>query len=83
MNNSEWVYEGMAARLERANRRLFILSILLVMALIFSNIAWLYYESKFDVAETTTIEAEQDGEGINIVGMGDINYGSEGYDNKN
>ena len=71
------VYESAMARMERANKRLWVIVILLIAALILSNAAWIYYESQFQVTETS-IKADQDGDGINIVGGGDISYGSEG-----
>ena len=73
------VYEGLAVRYERAVERAWIVIILLILLLVGSNGAWLYYESQYDKS-STTIEAEQDGEGVNIVGNGDIDYGAEGED---
>lgn len=70
-------HEEQMVRMERTNIRLWILCILLILMLVGTNIAWIYYESQWQVTtETTEIEAEQDGE-INIVGGGDVNYGSE------
>lgn len=77
--NTMLLYEGAMARMERANKRLWIITIILIAALILSNAAWIYYESQFQT--TTTIEAEQDGEGVNIVGGGDISYGTESQNN--
>ena len=54
--------------------------IVLIVLLVGSNIAWIVYEAQFQVTETieeTIIEAQQDGSGTNIVGGGDINYGTE------
>lgn len=78
------VHESAMARSERHNKRLWIVILVLVGALIGTNIAWIVYESQFeDIVETETIiEAEQDGTGINIVGGGDVNYGAESEDNK-
>ena len=74
-----FVHEGDMARLERTNKRQFIIILVLIFALIGSNIGWIYYESQFeDVVTTTEIEASQDGSGVNIVGGGDVNYGAEG-----
>lgn len=88
MNTNEthdlvYVYEGAQARLERSNKRLWVLAIILIAALILSNVAWIVYESQFEtVSETTTqIEATQDGNGVNIIGNGDINYGAETNNN--
>lgn len=68
-------YEATMSRFERMNKRLWIAVILLIVLLVGSNIAWLAYEKSFKTYEIT---AEQDGEGINIVGAGDVNYGAEG-----
>ena len=70
------VYESMAARQERTIKRLWVIIIILIAALIATNAGWIYYESQFQIEETS-IKAEQDGD-INIVGGGDVNYGTEG-----
>lgn len=41
------VHEGIVTRLERTNKRLWILCIILIVSLIGSNIAWIYYESQW------------------------------------
>jgi hypothetical protein len=78
------VHESSMVRAERQAKRLIAIIILLIVLLVGSNIGWLIYESQFETVETneTVIEATQDGEGINIVGGGDINYGSESKDNQ-
>ena len=71
-------YESTMARMERANKRNFIIIIILIFALIATNAGWIIYESQFETVETTTqIEAEQSGADVNIVGGGDIHYGTE------
>ena len=71
-------YESTMARMERANKRSFIIIIILIIALIATNAGWIIYESQFETVETSTsIEAKQDGDGINIVGGGDVSYGSD------
>ena len=77
----KWAYEGAAVRQNQDNKRMFILNILLIVLLILTNGFWIYYESQFMLTEVTTIEASQDGEGINLIGTGDISYGAESYDN--
>ena len=77
------VHEGDMSRLERQLKRLWIVILVLVFLLVGTNCAWLWYESQFQVVEETVIEAEQDGSGINIVGGGDIDYGTESQDNQN
>ena len=73
-------YESALNRLERANKRIWIALIILIVALVGTNAGWVYYENQF-VDTQTTIEAEQDGNGINIVGAGDIDYGAESSSN--
>lgn len=77
------VHESDMSRLERQLKRLWIVVLVLIFLLVGSNCAWLWYESQFQVIEETVIEAEQDGSGINIVGGGDIEYGTESQDNQN
>jgi len=78
--NHEYAFEALGERLDRTNRRLFIIVLILISALITTNVGWLYYTSQFSVEETTMIEAEQDGE-LNIIGGGDVNYGTESPSN--
>lgn len=75
-------YESALTRADKANKRLWIVILVLIVSLILTNVGWIIYESQFEVTETTTIEAEQDGSGVNIVGGGDINYGPESKGNQ-
>ena len=52
---------------ERHSRRLWIVILVLIGALIASNLAWIIYETQFETVETTTEEydIEQDAEGGN------------------
>lgn len=75
-------HEGDMARMERANKRLWVVIIILIVALIGSNAAWIYYESQF--IDEVSVEQEVDtGKGDAFVnGIGDFNYGqSETKDN--
>lgn len=75
-------HEGDMARMERTNKRLFILLIIMIVAFVLSNAYWIYRESQFQVIEEKTeIEAKQDGSAINIIGGGDVNYGADSKDN--
>ena len=71
-------FESVQTRLERANRRMWILCIILIIALIGTNAGWLYRESQFeDVVVTQEVEATSDGSSdlnLNTVG-GDYNVG--------
>lgn len=74
------VHESAMARMERQLKRSWILCIVMFLAFVASNAAWIYYESQFEDI-VTTIEAEQDGAGTNIVGGRDVAYGSESQSN--
>lgn len=73
------VHEGEMARMERMNRRLWIVILVLITALIVTNAAWIYYENQF---EDVTVTQEVDtGEGDAFVsGNGDVNYGESKTD---
>ena len=74
------VHEASMARMERQAKRLWITILALIVILVATNGAWIWYESQFsDIV--TTIEAEQDGSGVNIVSGGDLDYGAEGEGN--
>ena len=76
------VHESAMARAERTSKRLWITILTLIFLLVGSNCLWLYYEMSFeDVVTTTTIEAEQDGAAVNVVGGGDVDYGAESEGN--
>ena len=54
------VHESTMARMERQIKRLWIAVLVLIVMLVATNGAWIWYESQFsDIV--TTIEAEQDG----------------------
>lgn len=74
------VHESSMARMERQIKRLWVTVILLIAIVVVTNGAWIYRESQFSDIETT-IEAEQDGSGVNIVSGGDLDYGAESKDN--
>ena len=78
-------HEGDMARMERTNRRLFVIVIILIAALLGTNGAWLYYESQFET-ETTTVQQEAEWEeGSNIImnGTGEVNVNGEGKADNN
>ena len=76
---SQYFHECTVSMMERTIRRLWILCILLVVLLVGTNVAWIWYNSQFEYFTTT--EIDQDGEGVNIVGGGDVNYGAEDKNN--
>ena len=78
-----FVFEGELTRAERQLKRVVFMCVLLIILLVGTNLAWLYYESQFeDKATTESIEAEQKGD-ENIISLGDVSYGTESEDNSN
>lgn len=69
-------HEGMMVRMERTNHRLWILCIFLIICLVASNLAWVLYESQWEVYEEQTVTQES-ADGVNnfIGNNGDIYNG--------
>lgn len=61
-------------------KRLWVLVFTLVFLLVGTNVAWVVYESQFE--DIVMTENKQDGAGVNIIGSGDIEYGTNTDDNK-
>ena len=69
----------MLSELKKSSKRWFVISIVLLIALVISNVGWLIYESSFEPVyegETTTVDG---GNGVATYlensNSGDINYG--------
>lgn len=69
-------HEGMVARMERAQKRMFVLCIILIALLLGSWIGVFVYESQFeDVSVSQDIDT---GEGDAVIaGVGDVYYGED------
>ena len=68
-------------RAERANKRLWIIIIVLIIALIGTNAGWLVYESQFTSEEIT--QEVDTGNGVAVVsGTGDAVYGENKADDQ-
>lgn len=78
--NLNYVLESQGSRLERTNKRLFIVTIILIIVLLVTNGLWITYETQF---ETISIEAEQeaDGDSNNYVIGGNYGWETEGQGN--
>ena len=74
-------FESATARQERTIRRVWILCIILIIALIGTNAGWIYYESQWQVVDTTVtqeVEATSDGDSdLNLNTIGGDYYGGE------
>lgn len=67
------------ARAERTIKRLWIMAIIIFLAFVISNSAWIIYESSFkDISIEQEVDT-QDGS-ANVIGIGDINGTSETND---
>lgn len=68
-------YESVMVKNERANKRLWILSIILIALLLITNTCWIIYENQF--IDEMYVEQEVDAEGGDayVNGIGDFNYG--------
>lgn len=75
MSSADW--QRNEQRHEKREKRHWILEIILVALLVFSNIAWIIYESQFEVVEESTVIEQENGNGDNnyIGNDGNINYG--------
>ena len=75
-DNSKFDHEIAMAVAERTIARLWILCVILVICLIGTNAAWIYYESQFKYVETSQ-DIRQDinsGDGdTTVIGIGDYN----------
>lgn len=85
----DWTYhEADMARMERINKRLWKALLFVIVLLVATNAAWIYYESQFeDVVTTETVTQEsaaKDGGTAIVNNGGDLNYGESTADsNKN
>ena len=72
---SYYQHEEQMVRLERANTRMWILCVILIFLFVATNGAWIYYESQFQVNETTVEQDIETGDGENttVIGVGDYN----------
>ena len=75
------VHEGSMARMERSNKRLLAVVILLIVLLVGSNIGWIVYEAQFEEMTVTQTTDSSPNYFSNINGNGDISYGQTGDQN--
>lgn len=75
------VHEGEMARKERTEKRLWVVIIILILALVGSNAGWIWYESQWEEVTTTTYEQQADGDSSNYIVGGDFNVSPTESDN--
>ena len=79
------VHEGDMARMERSNKRLWIVILVLIILLVSSNIAWLSYENSMEDVTTTnevTQELDTNGGGDAMIN-GDVSIGKSKENSEN
>lgn len=71
-----FAHEGEMSRFERINKRQWILSIILIVALIGTNLGWVIYESQFQTETVTeTYQATADGNSNAVLnGSGEVTF---------
>ena len=70
-------FESVQTRLERANRRLFILCVILALMLLVTNGCWIYYEQQFeDVVVTQDVKSDGDSD-VQLQNIGGDYYGGD------
>lgn len=79
-----FVHEAEMDRHTKVHKRDFVEKILLIVLLVATNIAWLWYESQFEYIDTTTTVTQENESGYNayIGNDGDVVYGTTDGDNK-
>ena len=72
-------FESATSRQERTIKRLWVLCIILIVALLGTNAGWIYWENQWeDVVVTQDVEATADGESdLNLNTIGGDFYGGE------
>lgn len=76
MERLKYAHEGETAMLEIANKRAYILLIIMFIALILTNAGWIVHESMYeDIVMTQDVDS--DSGNVAVSGTGDINYGNE------
>lgn len=80
---SRYAFERMQAKDERNDRWRNIIIITLIILLVVTNAMWLVAWHQYDYVDDYSIDAQQDGYGVNIVSGGDLDYGAESSDPQN
>ncbi len=79
MPDNIWAYERCVYHMDRAYIRLWVITIVLILTLVLTNLGWFIYDSQYETAQETSVEQDiEAGEGDTIIsGIGDINYGTD------
>lgn len=77
------VHEASEARLERIIKRLWAVVIILIVLVVATNGAWIWYESQWEVVETTVTQQNDRGLNNYVGGDGGIYNGDEAFNADN
>ena len=81
MKDEQYYVDIISAIAERTIKRLWIVIILLIVLVVGTNVAWIYYENQFEEV-VTTIEAQTDDGGAAIANAdGSVTYYGESKSN--
>lgn len=76
-------FERAILELKDANRRLWIIVLLLIMLLFGTNAAWLYYESQWETVSETTITQDLEASGGDAIINDGVHINGEGAADSN
>lgn len=82
-NVSYLMYESAQARSERINKRLWILCIVLIVALVGTNAGWIIYESQYEDVVTVSQEVDSHESPAYVNGTGAMTINGESETNSN
>lgn len=60
-NLTQWTVESALLHSDKANKRLFIVIVILLVALLGTNAGWIYYESQWAVVNSTEVPLDEPG----------------------
>ena len=73
------VYEGEQVRNEMREKRKDRIILVLIVAVLLSNMAWLWFFNQFDISDTqVTLDSQDEGTNNYVGNNGDINNGVDG-----
>lgn len=64
--NEKYIIESAMTKQETANKRMFVIILILIFTLIASNLGWIYYESQWQYVDSYSFSAEQEGDNNNV-----------------
>ena len=72
---TRWTVESALLHADKANKRIFVALIIVIIALLGTNIGWIYYESQWEVVETEVTQENDNGYNNYIGNDGSIDNG--------